>query len=138
MKLEEAIKILRKTVKSNKEVIKEAGKNGDINVMQLTADLDNQSIAIETVLKKFETLTEERDIYKNEYDKITKALNFKEGSLNPPAEVCIERLKKVLENSVPKKKVEDKIELLENLQKEFPDNEEIRIKIISYKELLEE
>ncbi len=41
------------------------------------------------------------------------------------------------ENSIPKKKIEDKVNLLENLQKEFPDNEKIRIKIISYKELLE-
>ena len=71
MKLEEAIKVLQKTVESNNEVIKEARKNGDINVMQLTADLDNQSIAIETVLQ-------------------------------------------ALENSIPIKKIEDKIEELEN------------------------
>ena len=42
------------------------------------------------------------------------------------------------EDVIPKKKIEDKINLLENLQEEFPDNEEIRIEIISYKELLEE
>ena len=52
MELEEAVEILQKTVKSNNKVIKEARKNGDINVMQLTADLDNQSIAIETVLQE--------------------------------------------------------------------------------------
>lgn len=43
--------------------------------------------------------------------------------------------------AVEKKKLEDKIkakiEVLEKLQKEFPNNDEIRIKIIAYKELLE-
>lgn len=35
-------------------------------------------------------------------------------------------------------KIKAKIEVLEKLQKEFPKNDEIRIKIIAYKELLEE
>ena len=51
MELEEATKMLQKIVKSNNDVVKEARTNGDINAMQLTADLDNQSIAIETVLQ---------------------------------------------------------------------------------------
>ncbi len=34
-------------------------------------------------------------------------------------------------------KIKEKIEVLEKLQKEFPNNDEIRIKIIAYKELLE-
>ena len=34
-------------------------------------------------------------------------------------------------------RIKAKIELLEKLQKEFPNNDEIRIKIITYKELLE-
>ena len=38
---------------------------------------------------------------------------------------------------VPKDKIKAKIEVLEKLQKEFPNNDEIRIKIIAYKELLE-
>ncbi len=42
-----------------------------------------------------------------------------------------------LENSIPKEVIEKKIEVLEKLQNEFKDNEEIRIKIITYKELLE-
>ena len=36
-----------------------------------------------------------------------------------------------------KDKIKAKIEVLEKLQKEFPNNDEIRIKIIAYKELLE-
>ncbi len=38
---------------------------------------------------------------------------------------------------VPIQKIKDKIETFENLQKAFPNNEEIRIRIIAYKELLE-
>lgn len=38
---------------------------------------------------------------------------------------------------IPVQKVKDKIETLEKLQKEFHNNEELRIKIIAYKELLE-
>lgn len=44
----------------------------------------------------------------------------------------------ILENSIPISFIEKKIEILEKLQKEFKDNEEIRIKIIAYKELLDE
>ena len=38
---------------------------------------------------------------------------------------------------ISKDKIKAKIEILEKLQKEFPNNDEIRIKIIAYKELLE-
>ena len=41
------------------------------------------------------------------------------------------------ENFIPIKKVIDKIKTYENFQKALPNNEEIRIRIISYKELLE-
>ena len=36
------------------------------------------------------------------------------------------------------RKVKDKIEILEKLQNEFSNNEELRIKIIAYKELIKE
>ena len=71
---------------------------------------------IKTVLQALEKITEERDIYKEEHDKITKVLNFKEGSLNPSAELVIESLKKALQNSIPKKKIEDKIKELKQNQ----------------------
>lgn len=38
---------------------------------------------------------------------------------------------------IPKSKIKEKIETLEKLQNEFKNNEELRIKIIAYKELLE-
>ena len=40
------------------------------------------------------------------------------------------------DNYIFKSKIESKIKVLETLQKEFPNNEELRIKIIAYKELL--
>lgn len=57
MTKEQAIERLKKMIQINNGVIKEARKNGDIFVMQLTADLDTDSIAIEKVL----TMLEEQD-----------------------------------------------------------------------------
>lgn len=54
---EQAIERLKKMIQINNSVIKEARKNGDIFAMQLTADLDTDSIAIEKVL----TMLEEKD-----------------------------------------------------------------------------
>ena len=48
--IEESIKDCEEIIKSNNAVIKEARKNEDINVMQLTASLDRESKAIETLL----------------------------------------------------------------------------------------
>jgi hypothetical protein len=50
MTKEQAIERLKKMIQINNGVIKEARKNGDIFAMQLTADLDTDSIAIEKVL----------------------------------------------------------------------------------------
>lgn len=54
MTKEQAIKRLKKMIQINNGVIKEARKNGDIFAMQLTADLDTDSIAIEKVLSMLE------------------------------------------------------------------------------------
>lgn len=42
------------------------------------------------------------------------------------------------EQVFPVSRIKKKIDVLENLQNEFKDNEELRIKIIAYKELLKE
>ena len=57
MTKEQAIERLKKMIQINNGVIKETRKNGDIFAMQLTADLDTDSIAIEKVL----TILEEKD-----------------------------------------------------------------------------
>ena len=54
MTKEQAIERLNKMIQINNGVIKEARKNGDIFAMQLTADLDTDSIAIETALSMLE------------------------------------------------------------------------------------
>ena len=41
-------------------------------------------------------------------------------------------------DSIPNKKIEDRIKRLEEVQKEFPSNAGIRVQIITLKELLEE
>ena len=43
----------------------------------------------------------------------------------------------IKKNFIPIQKVKDKIETLEKIQKEFPNNEILEVKIIAYKELLE-
>lgn len=57
MTKEQAIERLKKMIQINNGVIKEARKNGDIFAMQLTADLDTDSIAMEKVL----TMLKEKD-----------------------------------------------------------------------------
>ena len=57
MTKEQAIERLKKMIQINNGVIKEARKNGEIFEMQLTADLDTDSIAIEKVL----TMLKEKD-----------------------------------------------------------------------------
>lgn len=54
MTKEQAIKRLKKMIKINNGVIKEARKNGYIFATQLTADLNTDSIAIEKVLSMLE------------------------------------------------------------------------------------
>lgn len=51
MKLEEAKEFFKKKITVNNAVIKEARKNGDLNTIELTNDLDTESKAIETVLQ---------------------------------------------------------------------------------------
>lgn len=51
---------------------------------------------------------------------------------------CIIRdeLDEYVNNSISVQEVKDKIETLEKIQKEFPNNERLEVKIIAYKELL--
>lgn len=76
MTKEQAIERLKKMIQINNGVIKEARKNGDIFAMQLTADLDTDSIAIETVLSMLEEKDKEiqfqNDINKMELDRHNK------------------------------------------------------------------
>ena len=66
MTKEQAIERLKKMIQINNGVIKEARKNGDIFAMQLTADLDTDSIAIETVLSMLKEKDKIIDLMANE------------------------------------------------------------------------
>lgn len=86
MTKEQAIERLKKMIQINNGVIKEARKNGDIFAMQLTADLDTDSIAIETILSMLEEKDKEiqfqNDINKTELDRHNKTEKNLKGIIN--------------------------------------------------------
>ena len=63
---EEAIEKCREIIEKNNNIVKEAQKSGDINAMHLVADLDKESIRIETVLN----MLKEKDKEIEKKDKI--------------------------------------------------------------------
>lgn len=68
---EEAIKVCKKIIQQNNEIVKQTRANRDINGMQLTANCDKESIAIETLLnliqkQQAELLAQEREIEKKD------------------------------------------------------------------------
>lgn len=71
MTKEQAIERLKKMIQINNGVIKEARKNGDIFAMQLTADLDTDSIAIETVLSMLKEKDQIIDLMAEEFKEKT-------------------------------------------------------------------
>ena len=85
MTKEQAIGRCKKTIQINNGVIKEARKNGDIFAMQLTADLDTDSIAIETVLSMLEEKDKEiqfqEDINKTELNRHKKTEKSLKGQI---------------------------------------------------------
>lgn len=71
MTTEQAIERLKKMIQINNGVIKEARKNGDIFAMQLTADLDTDSIAIEKVLSMLKEKDQIIDLMAEEFKEKT-------------------------------------------------------------------
>lgn len=71
MTKEQAIERLKKMIQINNGVIKEARKNGDIFAMQLTADLDTDSIAIEKVLSMLEEKDKQIDLMAEDFKEKT-------------------------------------------------------------------
>lgn len=107
MTKEQAIERLKKMIQINNGVIKEARKNGDIFAMQLTADLDTDSIAIETVLSMLEEKDKQIDLMANhiatsdsdlcEYLDITTKCKYYAGDNGKTCDNCI---KQYFENKV--------------------------------------
>ena len=117
--------------------------------------------AIDTVLNYIEELENKLEIQTQNYHSAMKDINWfcgkrtgktVETALILRKEILklpegrtygIRRCKKNIICVIPEEvtlnsKIRDKIEVLEKLQKEFPNNDGLRIKIIAYKELLEE
>lgn len=87
--------------------------------------------AIDIVLKLVETLIAKNKELKEE----TEEIKDRNKKLQDKAKELIfekQELTSALLDSTPNDKIKAKIEELEKLQKEFPDNDEIRIKIIAY------
>ena len=74
MTKEQAIERLKKMIQINNGVIKETRKNGDIFAIQLTADLDTDSIAIEKVLTMLEEKDKQIDKLKKHNDELLRKL----------------------------------------------------------------
>lgn len=101
MTKEQAIERLKKMIQINNGVIKEARKNGDIFAMQLTADLDTDSIAIETVLSMLEEKNQIIDLRANhiatsdsnlcEYLDITTKCKYYAGENGKLCDDCIKQ-----------------------------------------------
>lgn len=83
--------------------------------------------AIENLLSAYKRVLKENEELKN------KLLDTLEGQ----KVIKEETPQYIKENYISKEKVKDKIETLEKIQKEFPNNERLEVKIIAYKELLE-
>lgn len=94
---------------------------------------EKEKNAIENILADRERLLEENniykegnEIYKEEYNKIAKALDFKEGTLNPDASIVIKSMKQALIQLQIKanaydslvEKIKDEIKCLNKQEKE--------------------
>jgi len=101
MTKEQAIERLKKMIQINNGVIKEARKNGDIFAMQLTADLDTDSIAIEKVLTMLKEKDKQIDLMANhivtsdsdlcEYLDITTKCKYYAGDNGKTCDNCIKQ-----------------------------------------------
>lgn len=101
MTKEQAIERLKKMIQINNDVIKEARKSGDIFAMQLTADLDTDSIAIEKVLTMLKEKDKQIDLMANhivtsdsdlcEYLDITTKCKYYAGDNGKTCDNCIKQ-----------------------------------------------
>ena len=83
-------------------------------------NFENHQIRFKTLLNLVEKLQKENEELNKLHIQDNKHLDF------------------IMKHSIPIQKIKDKIKILEKLQNEFLNNEELRVKIIAYKELIEE
>lgn len=68
MTKEQAIEKCKKIIQQNKEIVKQARLSKDINAIELTANCDDESIAIETVLNMLKEKDKEIEYLKENVD----------------------------------------------------------------------
>lgn len=115
MSEEKAIRVCEKIIQQNNEMVKQTRKNNDINAIQLTANCDTESLAIETLietLKKKDKIIElmaifianldiDEDICKYQIE------NFcKEETGEVSLDVCMKCIKQYFENKVDRNEEE--------------------------------
>ena len=118
--------LINRLIQENKE-LKEKNKKWEElydEDQEYITQLNNKIFQLETDNKRLD----------KENQGLFEAYNFNDTNLFVKT---LKEYRKEILNSVPKSKVKEKIETLEKLQNEFKNNEELRIKIIAYKELLE-
>lgn len=161
---EEDIKILESIIKINNDYL-EGIENQTINQKEIKAiehilsdykkaSKENELLRkdIEGWKKYCEEIEEEQTEMSNkncelefeieklqkENEELKNKLNLKQFDINVVYNDYLEKLNEYKENSISIQKIKDKIKILEKLQNEFLNNEELRVKIIAYKELIEE
>lgn len=115
---------------SNKTNIEEGIKILKYFIKEFELDIENSTDKtditkpIENILAYIETLEIENDIYKEEHQKITKALDFKEGTLNPDTSIVIKSMKQALIQLQAKANKYDS--LVEKIESNLREKETIR------------
>lgn len=89
MKIEEAIKICEKIIKNNNEIIKQARANKDINAMQLTADCDKESSAIENLIQAYKEQEEKIQSQQSELEKKDKIIDEMSNFIDTRLDNCL-------------------------------------------------
>ena len=117
---------IKEDIKILKELSNQKYSEKLLNTLSLVKEEDEVNIlsifekqAIENILNELDRLQKENE----EWSKAYQEEKDKQFDL--------------LTNSISKQVIRDKIEILEKLQGEFKNNDELRIKIIGLKELLE-
>ena len=129
MTKEQAIERLKKMIQINNGVIKEARKNGDIFAMQLTADLDTDSIAIETALSMLEEKDQKIIDIQNKICKYCELLSGDREILEEDKETLKKlhiqdnnKLDFVMKHCILEQKIKDKIEELNQKEQKLQNS----------------
>lgn len=90
--IEEDINICKNIIKQNNEIVKQTRKNNDINAMQLTANCDKESKAIENILVDRERLLEDKEILEDNYKILSESISTIAKELNLQEDATIDEI----------------------------------------------